>query len=196
MAIVLQGEWTSSVHNGGVHEAGKTPSGPGVDTGAARAVGESGQFALLAARVGDPGADHPAECAGPDEPFDCRPIAMERGHGWQMASPLPRPRDQRVARRMAPRTPALDQRRADGQSDPQNLADETARRHALERPPDGRPEPTGEVDGASHLASPGSAAASPAVLQAVERSVFRREGARHRRSVSEPAGQGGGAGCG
>src|SRR3972149_5958159 len=169
MAIVLQGEWTSSVHNGGVHEAGKTPSGPGVDTGAARAVGESGQFALLAARVGDPGADHPAECAGPDEPFDCRPIAMERGHGWQMASPLPRPRDQRVARRMATRTPALDQRRAGGSSAPQDLADETPRRHARERPADRRREPAGKVDGASHLAGVWSAAASPAVFQAVER---------------------------
>ena len=47
---------------------------------------------------------------------------------------------------------------------------------------------TGTVDGAAHLASLLAAAASQRDLQAVDRSAVRREGARHRRPLPQPAG--------
>ena len=65
--------------------------------------------------------------------------------------------------------------------------------HALECAPDRRPDSAFEIDGAPHLAGVRAGAAPAATLQALDRSVFRGEGARHRGTVLASPGKRGGA---
>src|SRR2546422_2557156 len=130
------------------------------------------------------GADHSDECFGKNEPADCPAVGTGERYGGQVAAPIPGAGCDRVARRVASGPPSSDQRRARGPVGSQNAGDETAKRHALEHPADRTPDATVEVHRAPHLAGVRIAAASPAAFQPLERSVLRREGARHRGVVS------------
>jgi len=79
---------------------------------------------------------------------------------------------------------------------PQNTGDETERRHPLECAAHRRPDPAFEIHGAPHLAGLRAGVAPAAPLQALDRSVFRGEGARHRGTVLASTGERSGAVCG
>ena len=172
------------MHNGGAYGDGTAQSSVGLEPGAAGTTGKHGQFALASRGTGEPGADHSDECLGKNEPRNCRAVGTGESHGRQVAAPISGAGCGRAARRVASGPPSSDQRRTRGPVDSQNARDETAKRHALEHPADRTPDATVEVHRAPHLAGIRVAAAPPAAFQAFQRSVLRREGARHRGVVS------------
>ena len=72
--------------------------------------------------------------------------------------------------------------------DPQNPANQTERRHALELPCAGGRNASVEIDRSPDLARLRLAAAPSTSLSAFQRPLLRREGTGHRRVVSEPTG--------
>ena len=97
------------------------------------------------------------------------------------------------ARRHAPRTQAASDGRGDRAGCQHDVPREAAGGHALvgaQARQGGRPQP---VERAAHLGGAWAEAASDAQLQALQRPEVLREGSRHRRALSRPAGQGAGA---
>ena len=91
----------------------------------------------------------------------------------------------RTLRRVTPRPPPPDQRRASCPISSQDAEGETQSRNALEYPSDCRRDRSIEIDGAPHLASVWLAAASAKIFQAFERSIFCRKSTGYCRAVFE-----------
>ena len=138
-------------------------------------------------RPGRAGPHHPRQRRRLDQCSRRQACRRHTAHRRQVAPTLPGGRHPGVARRNPVRTAPDLRRRQGGERNQPRVAGDTRHRHALEHARAGAGRGPFQEHGAA-LARPLRRQTAPgADLQAVDRPVFHREGARHRRVVPQPA---------
>ena len=161
--------------------------------GTARTAGRHGQFAFSSGGTGESGQDYFAECFRQERTSRLRARWDDQRDGGQVAATIPGAGGVRIARRVAPRPPPPDQRRAGGPVGSQDAGNETAKTatHWSIR----------QIAAETRVSKStvhriwqafGLAAASTETFQALERSIFRRKSTGYCRVVFESAGKCGG----